>query len=348
VSPNERDGGLPRAPRVAAGPIVVAGNLSLDDTVTPDGSYHAAPGGDALYACLGVRAWGPAPMLLTLVGEDYPVGYLSQIEASGIDASRIRHVPGPTVHYRVTYGAEGSREFEWVSGDDRLALTSPSAADYTGLETARWLHLAAMPIESQEVGIEAGRRAGIPMSLDPHEEYVVGFEDRLGRLVEGVAFLPSELEVRLLFPHLDALPPVSFAFAAAERLDAWHPMIVAIKLAAHGSVVRWQGRSVHVPAQPVDVVDPTGAGDAYCGGFVAGWLATGSPAVAAACGTIAAGEMIGRYGAFADGSPTDPAARATALESLLAGLPSDDRDGADPGVLAARIRHAFNARSAIL
>ena len=124
---------------------------------------------------------------------------------------------------------------------------------------------------------------------------------------------------------------------------------VILKLGARGCYVATRdGRRKRVPGCKVTAVDTTGAGDAYCGGFVAGWLATGSPAVAAACGTIAAGEMIGRYGAFADGSPTDPAARATALESLLAGLPSDDRDGADPGVLAARIRHAFNARSAIL
>jgi sugar/nucleoside kinase (ribokinase family) len=205
-----------------------------------------------------------------------------------------------------------------------------------------------MPIDAQEVGIEAGRRAGIPMSLDPHEEYISGFEDRLAPLVEGVAFFPSELEARLLFPDLDALPPMAFAFAAAERLDAWHPTLVAIKLAARGSVVRRQGRSVHVPAPVAAVVDSTGAGDAYCGGFVAGWLATESPAAAAACGTIAAGEVIGRFGAFPEGPAPGPATRVTALTALLAELPSDDRGGVDPGVLAARVVPERNAGSAIL
>jgi sugar/nucleoside kinase (ribokinase family) len=348
VSSKELPFWMPHDLAAPAGPIVVAGNLSLDDTVTPFGAYPAAPGGDALYACLGARAWGSVPLLLTLVGEDYPAEHLSRIEAAGIDTSRIRHVPGPTVHYRVVYRAEGSRVFEWVSAEDRLALTSPTAADYAGLEAAAWLHLAAMPIEAQEVGIAAGRVAGVPISLDPHEEYLEGYEERMAAMVEGVAFLPSELEVRLLFPDLDRLAPLPFAFAAAERLDTWHPTLVAIKLAARGSVVRWQGRSVHVPAPRVDVVDSTGAGDAYCGGFVAGWLATGSPAVAAACGTIAAGEIVGRYGAFADGSPPGADARVTALSAILAALPSDDRDGADPGALATRVGQAFKTRTTIL
>ena len=43
----------------------------------------------------------------------------------------------------------------------------------------------------------------------------------------------------------------------------------------------------------VRVVDPTGAGDAYCGGFIVGSLLSGSAVIAAACGTVAAGETIG-------------------------------------------------------
>lgn len=286
--------GAPIPPRV-----VVAGNLSLDDTVNPVGSVAMAPGGDALYASLGVAAWGLTPTLLTLVGDDYPVDYRARIEASGIDTSRVRAVAGPTVHYEVTNFDDGSRVYRWISPEARLASTSPEAADYAALDGAAWLHLAAMPIECHEVGARAARAAGVPYSLDPHEEYVTGFEERLRPLVDGAVFLPSELEVQLLFPDLEGLAPVDLAFAAGHRLDAWRPALLAIKLGSLGSVVRWDGRSVHVPAPFVSVVDPTGAGDAYCGGFVAGLLATGDARIGAVCGTIAAGEVIGRFGAFA-------------------------------------------------
>jgi sugar/nucleoside kinase (ribokinase family) len=297
--------------------VVVSGNLSLDDTVTPAGFVPDAPGGDALYASLAVRAWGGTPAILTLVGDDYPRAYLDKIAAGGIDVSSVRSTDGPTVHYRVTYAAGGGRTFEWLCAEERLLLTSPVAADYAALAGAGWLHLAAMPIEAQEVGVRAGRAAGVPISIDPHEEYVVGFEDRLRPLVEGTVFMPSELEARLLFPDLAMVDPLEFGFAFAEGLDGWRPALVTVKLGGLGSVVRVNGRSLHVPALRAPVVDPTGAGDAYCGGFVMGWLVSGDPYVAAACGTVAAAETIGAVGAFREGPSPEPADRLALLDDVL-------------------------------
>jgi sugar/nucleoside kinase (ribokinase family) len=296
--------------------IAVAGNLSLDDTITPTGSQPKAAGGDALYASLGVAWWGGRPEMITLVGDDYPPAHLARMVAAGIDVSHVRPVAGPTVHYRVIYEADGSRVFEWLGDEERLLLTSPVAGDYAALPAAAWLHVAAMPIESQEIAVAAAREAGLPCSLDPHEEYVVGVEDRLAALVRGAFFLPSELEVRLLFRDLDDLDPVAFGFRAAERLDAWAPAGVAIKLGALGSIVRVDGASRHVPAPAANVVDPTGAGDAYCGGFVVGFMHSASALVAAACGTAAAEHTIGTFGAF--GAPPPPAPeRLRRLRSVL-------------------------------
>ncbi len=311
------------SPRPAMTPprVVVAGNLSLDDTINPGGTVPLAPGGDALYAALGVAAWGLTPTILTLVGHDYPPEFRAGIDASGIDTSKIRAVSGPTVHYQVTNFEDGSREYRWISPETRLAATSPQVSDYAALKGAAWLHVAAMPVEAQEIAVRAARGAGVAWSLDPHEEYVRGFEPRLQAMVEGAAFLPSELEARLLFPDLEGLGPVDFAFTAAQRLDAWRPFLVAIKLGSLGSVVRWNGRNVHVPAPFVNVIDSTGAGDAWCGGFVAGWLATGDARVGAVCGTIAAGEIIGRVGALAPGDRTGVAERIVRAGQLLDTLP---------------------------
>lgn len=297
--------------------VIVAGNLSLDDTVTPEASLPEAPGGDALYASLGVLDWGGIPVLLTLVGGDYPPAHLSRMRAIGIDITHVRETEGPTVHYRVTYAPDGSRTFEWLGPEERLFLTSPQAEDYIGVRSAEWLHVAAMPIEAQEVAVTAARAAGMPISLDPHEEFVVGYEDRLRALVEDVVFMPSELEARLLFPDLPGTDPIVFALDAAERLDEWGPRMTAVKLGPLGSVVRAEGTSVHVRALEVPVVDPTGAGDAYCGGFVAGWLATASPVIAAACGTISAADMIGRFGAFSHEPPARWDGRLRLVRQLL-------------------------------
>jgi ribokinase len=313
--------------------IVVAGNLSLDDTVGPAGFVAEAAGGDALYASLGVRVAGATAVLLTLVGDDYPSEHVERMLAAGIDVSHLRRTTGPTVHYRVTNDANGARTYEWISTPDRLLLTSPEATDYATLDGADWLHVAAMPIEAQEVAVKAARAAGVPFSLDPHEEYVVGFEARLARLIDGAVFMPSELEVRLLFPDLARLPPLELVAAAFVRLEASRPALVAVKLGDLGSVVWFEGRTVHVPAPPVPVVDSTGAGDAYCGAFVAAWLGTRSPAVAAACGTVAAGEIIGGFGAFRDEPSPDPMERLRRVRAVLSGI-DPNTVGADEATAA--------------
>jgi ribokinase len=73
-----------------------------------------------------------------------------------------------------------------------------------------------------------------------------------------------------------------------------------------------------VPAVPVPVIDPTGAGDAYCGGFIAAFLATGSALAGAACGTVSAAHIIQGFGAFHSPAPSRAWAQAS-LRSLLAG-----------------------------
>jgi ribokinase len=107
-------------------------------------------------------------------------------------------------------------------------------------------------------------------------------------------------------------------------------------------VVRTEGRSVHVPAVEVPIVDPTGAGDAYCGGFVVGWLVTGSAVVAAACGTISAADMIGRFGAFTDEPPATPDRRLRLVRQLSSEVDERELVPARDGV-ASLVRHLARA-----
>lgn len=293
------------------GRIVVAGNLSLDDTINPTGDAPDSPGGDALYAAVGVRLWGGDAWLLTLAGDDYPPAHFAQMHDLGIRTDLVRRVPGPTVHYRVRDERDGSRTYIHLTPEGRLAATSPGPQDYATLAQAAWLHLAAMPLQAQLEGVGAARRTQVPYSLDPHEEYVVGHEQTIATLAMGGAFMPSELELELLFPDLAVgTTGTGLALAAGAALDAWRPRFLAMKVGAAGSVVREGGRNTQVPADPVEVVDPIGAGDAYGGGFIVGYLATGSVVVGAASGAVAAAEVISRFGAF-------PVTRGPSREDLV-------------------------------
>jgi len=279
--------------------LITAGNLSLDDTVNPDGQERAAPGGDALYSAVGAAIWRYPVTVLSRVGADYPTAYRERIAGLGIGVDMIRTVPGPTVHYRITNAQSGERQYEHLTRAERLDELSPQGPDLEAVSRASWLHVAAMPIDRQEAVVARCRAERIPYSLDPHEEYIVGHESRLRELIRGSLFMPSELEVRLMFPVLAReRRPEAMARTAATQLLGIGARAVAIKLGASGCLVADPSHRAVLPSLPVTVVDSTGAGDAFCGGFLAGYLRTGSPLLAAVCGTVSAGQVVSGFGAL--------------------------------------------------
>jgi ribokinase len=138
------------------------------------------------------------------------------------------------------------------------------------------------------------------VTVDPGERYMT--PDRAFYLPTFMpyldAFLPSEEEVRTLFG-----PEIGLE-AAMVRLAEWGARAVIVKNGADGVYVLPAGAHLptHLPAfhQPGDtrVIDPTGAGDAFCGGFMVGLAKTGDPLWAARLGIISASMVIEGYGAL--------------------------------------------------
>jgi len=82
----------------------------------------------------------------------------------------------------------------------------------------------------------------------------------------------------------------------ARRLSDAGARIVALRMGAHGSLVHDGAQLYHVPTVRTTVVDPTGAGNAYCGGFLAGYIQTGDVLTAARYGAIAASFLVEQVG----------------------------------------------------
>lgn len=99
--------------------------------------------------------------------------------------------------------------------------------------------------------------------------------------------------------------------AAARTFAGWGPGLVVVKLGAEGCLVhdRPGGRTFRVPAHPAAVVDTTGAGDSFCGGFLAARLGMGLDVEAAArAGAVAASFAV-------EGRGAEPMFGATAAEA---------------------------------
>jgi sugar/nucleoside kinase (ribokinase family) len=133
------------------------------------------------------------------------------------------------------------------------------------------------------------------------------------------AFLPSEMETRLFLGEAAA-----DLWSAAEAFGALGARCVVLKLGARGQFVydALGRRKWHVPAYPARVVDVTGAGDAYCGGFLVGLTQTGDPLEAALRGAVSASLVVEGIGAlYALGQPTgEPGARLAALRPAVTAI----------------------------
>ena len=162
-----------------------------------------------------------------------------------------------------------------------------------------------MPLTVQSSLVRHLSASGTLVSLDPHDEYIQGAEETLFDLLALVdVFLPSRHEAALLFGR-DAPEEAARAFAARG------PKAVAIKLGAEGSLVcggLGQTEPMYVPAVPVEAVDPTGAGDAYCGAFAVTYGCGGTLLESARRATVAASFVVERRGALAV-SPSPPRER---------------------------------------
>jgi ribokinase len=134
----------------------------------------------------------------------------------------------------------------------------------------------------------------------------------LGFVRGASAFLPSEAEIVRIWGPSDI---GAWLRETALRLKCH----MAAKLGERGSLVcdAKSGVLIYTPAHPVKVVDTTGAGDGYCGGFVAG-LAAGWPlAECAAMGAVSASYVVEACGALETERPS-LAARQARLQRVLA------------------------------
>jgi sugar/nucleoside kinase (ribokinase family) len=243
---------------------VVIGNLCLDDLVHPGGlMVKRQLGGSALFGVLGLRLWVETPGILGRMGQGYPPSALERLSEAGIDTSGMIMVNTPAVHNRIDYSESGGRKLTRLAGSPRD--NSPRPGDWPPhWRDTESVHLASMPVEIQIEWLDFFQGLGVAVSLDPHLRSCAEERESLRRAMSLCdLFLPSDLELGMLFPDRPLV-------AAAKEVTGW---------SRHGAVITCGDRGVFVPREdewlppcPVaDVVDQTGAGDAYASVFIWHW-----------------------------------------------------------------------------
>lgn len=277
--------------------LVCLGQFTVDDIYLPDGTYVPnSTGGDALYAALGAQVWEPNVEIVAPVGHDLPESTLHTLESADLNVEGLAQREGVlTIHNEVYYDIEGRRRWELLTPVADFSILSPRPEDIpTHYLEAEVFLISAMALEAQELLVPWLRQHtnGL-VALDTQEDYVAGNELRLRDLISSVdLFLPSAAEAAQLVGHQDWV-------TAAQEFSNTGPKVVVIKLGAEGTLVydREMDASFRQPATPIEIVDETGAGDAFCGGFLAGYLQEGADVKRAArAGAISASYAIASFG----------------------------------------------------
>jgi sugar/nucleoside kinase (ribokinase family) len=274
--------------------LICLGNITIDDVVLHDGTTQMGCfGGDAIYAALSAAMWIDNVQFVAPVGNDYPDENLQYLNNSGWDLSGLPVRAVPTHRNWVIYENDGRRTWVLRTNSENFFTLSPLVNDIpVPFRYAKAFLILAMDLAAQENLVRGLSRGEALVALDPQEDNLPGNEDRVFKMLEGVdIFLPSEIEVYRLLGHNDYE-------RAARQFSQVGCQIVGIKLGELGSLLydANEDRFHRIPIYPTRVIDTTGAGDSFSGGFMAQYLQSQDLLQAGLAGAVSASFAVEGFG----------------------------------------------------
>jgi sugar/nucleoside kinase (ribokinase family) len=251
--------------------ILVVGSLALDSVITPFGEAHDVLGGATSFFVTAASLYDRVN-LVAVVGEDFPEQYMDMMRARDIDLRGVQVQPGTTFRWGGRYELD-------MNTRETLYTHLGVFADFHPIVPDEYRHseiifLANIQPELQlEVlrQTDAVRNAGTGATvraLDTMNLWIDTARDALTEVMSQVdVILMAEEEVR----QFAATPNLRTAARAILDLG---PKLLVIKQGSYGALLLGaDGSYFAAPSYPLEqVCDPTGAGDAFAGGFL-GYLA---------------------------------------------------------------------------
>jgi sugar/nucleoside kinase (ribokinase family) len=266
--------------------LLVVGSVALDSVETPFGSREDALGGSATYFCAAASLLAPVSVV-GVVGDDFPLEQLDFLRKRGVQLDGLARVPGRTFRWKGRYGYD--------------------------LNAAQTLDTQLNVFESFEPRLDTRTRRADRVflgNIDPELQLRVLEQVVTPRLVCADTmnyWISSKREQLLkLLPRIDVLmvndaearqlageANVMKAAAAIERMGA---RAVCIKRGEYGALLVSGTEAFFAPAFPLAaVVDPTGAGDSFAGGFLGLLDRTGGSDLAALRQAVVMGCTIASF-----------------------------------------------------
>jgi sugar/nucleoside kinase (ribokinase family) len=248
--------------------ILAVGSIAIDTIETPNGSRKNLLGGSASYFSVAAGLLAPVK-LIGVVGDDYPEKGWQMFKSRGINVDNVHVQSGKTFRWGGKYNNDySSREtlftelgvFEAFKPSIQIKDCSSPLIFLGNIQPDLQLKVASLTVDAEHIVSDT-------MNL-----WIDLFPEMLNKvLAVSTIFLINHEEAEQFTGESDII-------RAGRKLLAAGPKIVVIKRGAEGACLVYENNEFFIPVFPVQkVLDPTGAGDSFAGGFMGYLSQTNKP-----------------------------------------------------------------------
>jgi sugar/nucleoside kinase (ribokinase family) len=268
-------------------PLVIVGSVGIDTIETPRDKREGILGGSASYACAAASFFTGVGMV-GVVGTDFPERYHAAYKHFKINTEGLQVRPGETFRWSGVYEANMDNRRTISTELNVFATFSPELPQaYT---TCPYLFLGNISPGLQMHVLDQVAKPRFVV-LDTMDLWINVAKEDLLKVIRRVTMLTlNESEAR----HLSGEHAL---VKAARKLLSLGPKYVLIKKGEHGSILFSKKSIFMMPAFLLeDVVDPTGAGDTFAGGFLGALARSGAVSQSAIRKAMVYGSVVASFG----------------------------------------------------
>ena len=238
--------------------LVIVGSIAFDGVKTPYGEVDKVLGGSAIYASMASKHFCKTH-IVGVVGEDFSKCHFDMLQKNEIGYEGLEVVPGKTFYWKGVYNDMNRAETLDTQLNVFANFDPRIPSDYRKCE---YLLLGNIDPELQLRVLNQMHNTKIT-ACDTMNFWIEGKREKLLEVIAKIDILfLNDDEVKMLTGEINI-------FAAAEAAGKLGPKLIVIKRGEYGSLAVTKNFIFFAPVYPVkNVIDPTGAGDSFAGGFM--------------------------------------------------------------------------------
>ncbi|HEX38137.1 MAG TPA: sugar kinase [Candidatus Cloacimonetes bacterium] len=244
--------------------LLIVGTIGLDSIENPHGKVHEVLGGSAVYASVAASFLYDNVSIIGVVGEDFPSEHIMLLKSRGVNTDSLHFAKGKTFRWKGRYNNLNQA----ITLDTQLNVFqnfNPKIPE--DLQESPFVLLGNIDPEIQLNVIRQIKKPKL-IAADTMNYWIIKKFDQLIEMMMHIDLLfINDEEIKLLTQK-------HYLYDASQKALEYGPSVIVVKKGEHGVMVVKKDFYFFAPGYPLErVIDTTGAGDCFSGGFM-GYIAS--------------------------------------------------------------------------